>query len=291
MNVMEFEHVTKNYGRHQGLFDVTFHVKKGEAVGFLGPNGSGKTTTIRHFMGFMKPDRGYVRILGMDCFQDASLIQQKLGYLPGEIAFIDDMTGIEFIQFIAEMKKIKNLQKAYELIEFLELDVQKNMKKMSKGMKQKVALVIAFMQEAPLLILDEPTSGLDPLMQKKFIQLIQQAKREGKTIFMSSHIFGEVEKICDRAIMIKEGKIVANMSMDDLKKSHLKHYEVTFEDQKEAIDFAEKCHGECHGCVVSCFLKEDVHDILKSLLNYHIVDLNIRPQSLEELFLHYYGGE
>ncbi|MFQ7302547.1 MAG: ABC transporter ATP-binding protein [Beduini sp.] len=284
--------MTKDYGNKRGIFDVSFTVKKGEVLGFLGPNGSGKTTTIRQLMGFIKPDHGEVKILGLDCFEKANLVQKELGYLPGEIAFMEEMTGIQFIKFIAQMKNIKDMSKAEELMNFLELDAQGKMKRMSKGMKQKIGLVIAFMQDSPILILDEPTSGLDPLMQNKFVELIQRSKKEGKTILMSSHIFEEVEHTCDRVVMIKEGSIVAAETMENLKRNRQKHYEIHFNKENDAVKFAEQyeqCQRDQKQVILT--LKGHTNELLKDLSQYDIQDFNARPQSLEELFLHYYGGE
>ena len=292
MNVIEINHITKDYGNNRGIFDVSFTVENGEVLGFLGPNGSGKTTTIRQLMGFIKPDQGEVKIQGLECFEKANLVQKELGYLPGEIAFMEEMTGIEFIKFIAQMKNIKDMSKAEELMTFLELDARGKMKRMSKGMKQKIGLVIAFMQDSPILILDEPTSGLDPLMQNKFIELIQRSKKEGKTILMSSHIFEEVEHTCDRVVMIKEGSIVATETMENLKKNRQKHYEIHFNKEGDAIKFTDQytqCQRDQKQVVLT--LKGHTNELLKDLSQYDIQDFNARPQSLEELFLHYYGGE
>ena len=198
-NIIEIDHITKDYGNGRGVFDISFQVKKGEVLGFLGPNGAGKTTTIRQLMGFLRPDSGSVQILGMDCFHDAHKIAGSLGYLPGEIAFIDAMTGIKFIRFIANMKGMKDLGRAPELMERFELNPSAKIKKMSKGTKQKIGIICAFMQDPDILLLDEPTSGLDPLMQNEFIDLILEEKERGKTILLSSHIFEEVERTCDRA--------------------------------------------------------------------------------------------
>ena len=292
MSVIEINHITKDYGHHKGVFDVSFVVEEGEVLGFLGPNGSGKTTTIRQLMGFMKPDQGDVKILGMNCFDDAKQVQGKLGYLPGEIAFMEDMTGQEFIRFIAKMKNMKDISYAEELMQFLELDARGKMKRMSKGMKQKIGIVIAFMQDAPILILDEPTSGLDPLMQNKFVELIQQAKKDGKTVLMSSHIFEEVENTCDRVVMIKEGHVVATETMENLRKNRLKHYEIHFYDENDAIAFMEKYHqAKRDGAIIHLMLKGHTNQLIQDLSQYDIDDFNARPQSLEELFLHYYGGE
>lgn len=291
MSVIEVNGITKDYGNHQGVFDVNFTVEKGEVLGFLGPNGAGKTTTIRQLMGFIKPYQGTVHIQGMDCFKNAPEVQAQLGYLPGEIAFMDDMTGMDFIEFVANMKNIQDMSKAKELIEFLELNPKNKMKKMSKGMKQKIGLVIAFMQDAPILILDEPTSGLDPLMQNKFVELIHKAKKEGKTILMSSHIFEEVEHTCDRVVIIKEGEIVATEKMEDLRHSRRKYYEICFHDVKEATLFHQQYpESQVRDTVVSLSLQGSADTLIKALSQYTIDDLSVRVQSLEELFLHYYGG-
>lgn len=292
MSMIEINGITKDYGNNKGVFDVSFSVEKGEVLGFLGPNGSGKTTTIRQLMGFIKPDQGTVSIMGMDCFQESSKVQEVLGYLPGEIAFMDEMTGNDFLRFIAKMKNMKDLSRMQELMNFLELDASGKMKRMSKGMKQKIGLVIAFMQDTPILILDEPTSGLDPLMQNKFVELIQQAKKEGKTILMSSHMFEEVENTCDRVVMIKDGKIVASKTMEDLKHNRYKHYEIRFYQEDDAIQFIKKYeNGQRDGCVVTLTIKGHTNQLIQDLSHYDIDDLSVRPQSLEELFLHYYGED
>lgn len=292
MSTIEVNKITKDYGQNKGVFDVSFQVNKGEVVGFLGPNGSGKTTTIRQLMGFIKPDKGSVRIEGLDCFEQVDKVQAKVGYLPGEIAFMDEMSGLEFIAFVAKMRNMKDMGKAHDLISFLELDARGKMKRMSKGMKQKIGLVIAFMDDAPILLLDEPTSGLDPLMQNKFIELIEQAKKAGKTILMSSHIFEEVEHTCDRVVIIKEGKIIAVEEMEKLRNSRHKHYEIRFAQDSDAQAFAQNYpNSSVHGMMVRVSLQGQVDAILKQLSQYKVEDINARTQSLEELFLHYYGGE
>lgn len=292
MSVIEIQNITKDYGGHKGVFDVSFDVQKGEVVGFLGPNGSGKTTTIRQLMGFIKPDKGKVTIFEKDCFEKASEVQGSIGYLPGEIAFMNDMNGLEFIEFMAKMKKIKNKEKMQELIRFLELDPKGKIKRMSKGMKQKIGIVIAFMGDADILILDEPTSGLDPLMQNKFVELIQKEKERGKTILMSSHIFEEIEHTCDRVVMIKDGQIIAVEKMDNIRKNRQKYYEIEFENEHEARKFADYYQNvKVDHHRVSFFLKGEVNELLHRLSQVQIVEINARSQSLEELFLHYYGGD
>ena len=195
--------LSKKFGKLLAVDQVDLSIPDGTVGILLGPNGAGKTTTIRHLMGFIKPGKGSCSINNMDCWKDSSIIQSTLGYLPGEIAFMNNMTGIQMIEFIAEMKKMKDLSRAKELMERFELDPKGKIRKMSKGMKQKIGIVCAFMHDPDVIILDEPSSGLDPLMQNIFIDLILEEKNKGKTIFMSSHIFEEVERTCDRTAIIK----------------------------------------------------------------------------------------
>ncbi|MEG0275390.1 MAG: ABC transporter ATP-binding protein [Coprobacillus sp.] len=291
MNSIEVNHITKDYGQGKGVFDVSFTVNDGEVLGFLGPNGAGKTTTIRQLMGFMKPDKGTVSILGKDCFKDAKTIQENIGYLPGEITFMDDITGKEFIQFIADLKGIKDMSKAYELIEYFELNPTGKIKKMSKGMKQKIGLVCAFMQDPDIYIFDEPTSGLDPLMQNKFVDLVIKEKEKGKTILMSSHIFEEVEKTCDRVAIIKDGHIVAIDKIDNLKQNKVKHFSITFKVEKDALEFQKKYPDAILDKNCIQLKVKDITTFIQSLQNYQIKDLDIKTQTLEELFLHFYGGD
>lgn len=294
MNVIEIDGITKDYGNNKGIFDASFSVKKGEVMGFLGPNGAGKTTTIRQLMGFIKPDSGKVYINGMDCFDSASEIQKELGYLPGEIAFMDDMTGDEFIGFVAGMKGITDMSRANELMSFFDLDASGLIKKMSKGMKQKIGIVCAFMQNPNIIILDEPTSGLDPLMQNRFVELILQEKQKGTTILMSSHTFEEVEKTCDRTVIVKTGRIVNVEDMDNLRKNKQKVIEIIFENEDIAKSFStshEQYDAKLKGTGVEIKIKGKINSLIKELSNYNVIDLNVRAQSLEELFMHFYGGE
>lgn len=217
-SVIKVSNLTKDYGQGRGVFDVSLEVKKGQVFGFLGPNGAGKTTTIRHLLGFSKPQGGSTSILGLDCWSKPATVQEHLGYLAGEIAFPDKMTGWQFIKMIAEMRGIKDLKHVEDLCEYFQLKPNGELKRMSKGMKQKVGLVIAFMHDPDIIILDEPTSGLDPLMQAKFCDLIKREKAKGKTILMSSHIFEEIEKTCDIVAIIKGGKIAAQFEIDKIRR-------------------------------------------------------------------------
>lgn len=266
--VIEINNVTKNFGKHRGIEDISFCVGQGEIFGFLGPNGAGKTTTIRHLMGFIKSQSGNCAISGMDCWKERDKIQKSLGYIPGEINFFDDMTGTEFLRFVAKYKGIANLDRQKELIERFELDPSGKIKKMSKGMKQKIGIITAFMHDPDILILDEPTSGLDPLMQNRFVELIAEEKEKGKTILLSSHIFEEVERTCDRIGIIKDGKMVTVDSVENLRERHMHKYIVTLNSEEEAMAFAKDFDGNASGKNVTVASK----------------------QSLENIFMNYYGG-
>lgn len=293
--VIVIDNLTKSYGNGKGIFQVNLVVKKGEIFGFLGPNGAGKTTTIRHLMGFIRQDSGSVSILGMDCFKEAKNIQKNLGYLAGEIAFLDDLSGKQLIDFIASMRNIKvdiDKNRIQDLMERFELDPRNKVRKMSKGMKQKVGIICAFMHDPDILILDEPTSGLDPLMQNRFVDLVLEEKKRGKTVFMSSHIFEEIEKTCDRTAMIKDGKIIAIEDMEEFRKKKGKTIQIVFQNEADITVFEKKGFPILarEKNTISTKIQGDVMIFLKELVNYPILDIETKVQSLEEIFLHYYGG-
>lgn len=293
-NVIELSHITKDYGNGRGVFDVSFSVKEGEIFGYLGPNGAGKTTTIRQLLGFLHPGEGNCKVLGMDCSTQAETIQREMGYLAGELAFMEDMTGRKFLEFMAQMKKMKDLSWMEELMERFELNPQGKIKKMSKGMKQKIGIVNTFMNKPKVVILDEPTSGLDPLMQNRFIELVLEEKKKGTTILMSSHIFEEVEKTCDRTAIIRAGKIVAIEDMQSLAQKRKKIYTVTLPDTAAAKHFAADSGITVLNVQenkVQLVVQQKPAEVLKKIAAVNPLDLDIKTQSLEELFMHYYSGE
>lgn len=264
--------LTRDYGGGKGVFQVSFSIAQGEVFGFLGPNGAGKTTTIRHLMGFLRPEGGSCSINGLDCWKNAPEIQKSLGYIPGEIAFFPEMTGLQYLDFLRSYRGLSHTSRMKELMERFEVDARGKIRKMSKGMKQKIAIVAAFMHDPQVLILDEPTSGLDPLMQNRFTQLIQEERERGKNIFMSSHIFEEVEKTCHRICMIKDGKIAALDDPQTLSALYSRSYTVTLPEEASALDFARDFQGTVDP------------------QNPRQVRLTAR-KTLEEIFLHYYGEE
>ncbi|MFV0255304.1 MAG: ABC transporter ATP-binding protein [Erysipelotrichaceae bacterium] len=293
MSNIKIKNLTRDYGNNKGVFDVSMEIKPGEVFGFLGPNGAGKTTTIRHLLGFLRPKDGSCQINDLDCWKDKHMILKEVGYIPGEIAFFDEMTGNQFLSFIMKYRKNNCVERKNQLIKYLDLDASVKIKKMSKGMKQKVGIVAAFMHDPKILILDEPTSGLDPLMQNKFIDLILKEKEKGKTILMSSHMFEEVERTCHRVAIIKNGKIVATDSIEELKANRLRKYVITFKEENSISDF---CQTDLKTKIISndrveVTVTDDLNLLIKTLNNYQILNISAPTQSLEEIFLHYYGGE
>lgn len=292
MSVIKIENLTRDYGKGKGVFDLSFEVNEGESFGFLGPNGAGKTTTIRHLMGFLKPESGKCTINGMDCWKDRDKIQQTLGYLPGEISFFDDMTGTDFIKFCAKYRKLGSNNRIDELIDMFDLDPSGKIKKMSKGMKQKIGIVCAFMHNPDIIILDEPTSGLDPLMQSRFIDLVADEKEKGKTILMSSHMFEEVERTCHRVGIIKNGKLAATDSVDRLKAKQTKKYIVTLENSSDAEAFSKELPNikllSHHRAEVT--VQSNMSEFIAAMNRYPVTNLAAPSQSLEEVFMQYYGG-
>ena len=289
--MIKVDHLTKTYTNGNGIFDVSFEVNKGEVFGFLGPNGAGKTTTIRQCLGFTNANSGSCTINGLDSRAHSDIIHKNLGYLPGEIAFFDDMTGLQYFDFIQALHGYKDKTLRNDLIKRFELESDRKIKKMSKGMKQKVALISAFMNNPDVIILDEPTSGLDPLMQQRFIEFILEQKILGKTILMSSHMFEEVERTCERVAIIKEGRIVATEKIKDLKEKIQKQYVVTTKD-KSSIQKLFKSNLECHQVnshQVEITLHNNTQEMLEVLGSCQIESIDSIHQSIEQIFISYYG--
>lgn len=235
--------LTKDYGEGRGIFDIDFAVYKGETVGYVGTNGSGKTTTIRHIMGFIKPQKGSAEVLGMDAWKDSCEIKRFIGYIPGEIAYPGVRTGSDFLEIQAGFYRLKDLSFMKELIGRLQLDPTADLRRMSKGMKQKTAIVSAFMSDPPVLILDEPTTGLDPLMRETFVELILEEKKKGKTVFMSSQLFDEVQSTCDRVMLLNNGAIVADERMDNILNNNRRIFDIKFGDEKSYKAFNDTFDG------------------------------------------------
>ncbi len=301
MSVIEVKDLTKDYGSGRGVFDVSFAINQGEVFGFLGPNGAGKSTTIRHLMGFSKPQKGETYILGMPTFKNYYKFLSKVGYIPGEIALPQGLTGWQFIRMMQNMQKIHNEEQLSKMLNLFELDdvvLKGETKRMSLGVKRKLAIVVAFMSDPDILILDEPTSGLDPVMQEVFIQLIKKEKERGKTILLSSHIFSEVDATCDRIAIIKDGKIVSEFIANDLKHASTKFYKIDFLSKEDYQDFNKICKD---GKIIKVLDKneselwtyiavDDKHiNLLVELLSHlNIKEFSNIKETLEDYFMKFY---
>ena len=290
MRIIKVEDLTHVYPSGKGIFDVTFNIERGEAFGYLGPNGAGKTTTIRNLMGFCNANSGVAMIDGHDCRKKAHFLQCMIGYLPGEIAFFDAMTGIEFLKFLCNMRRMRDDTRMYEMVKMFELDPTGRIKKMSKGMKQKLGIVAAFMHDPEIYILDEPSSGLDPLMQTVFLDLIETEKKRGKTILMSSHSFDEVERCCDRAGIIKDGRIVSIQDIASLKKIKRNVYIFTVARTSDCdrIMGSNLNTKRISDHRVAVEIKDNFNDMFNLLSGCNVTNMEVKPQTLENVFMKYY---
>ncbi|MDR3319357.1 MAG: ATP-binding cassette domain-containing protein [Clostridiales bacterium] len=291
--IIKLSNLTKDYGGGRGIFDITLSVRKGETFGFVGTNGSGKTTTIREIMGFLKPDGGAAEVLGMNAWTDSPEIKRSVGYIPGEIAFPDVKTGTAFLKIQAEFLGLTDMTYANYLIKKLQLDPSASLKRMSKGMKQKTAMVAALMGDKEILILDEPTTGLDPLMRSAFMELITEEKRKGRTIFMSSHLFEEIEDTCDRVALIKDGKLLDIADMEKIRYHNIKTYKIEF---NNAADYKEFCGGgfdtvrrqDGHNQATVEIDDKNVNALFKALKSLDVKFISEKRYDLEQYFNKFY---
>lgn len=299
MRVIEVENLTKDYGSGRGVFDVNLHVDKGEIFGFLGPNGAGKSTTIRHLMGFSRPDKGETRIFGKNTFEKYYEVLKKVGYIPGEIALPAGLTGYEFLNMMRDLQGIHNDERLERMLDMFKLSaVQLNgdTKRMSLGVKRKLAVVSAFMSDPEVLILDEPTSGLDPIMQERFVEFIREEKECGKTILLSSHIFSEIDNTCDRIAIIKDGRIVSEFVANDLKHASRKFYSLNFVTENGAEKFKKQAAAlKSYKFINSDNTKidlsvedEDLNGLIAILSDSDATFFGNRKESLEDYFMKFY---
>jgi ABC-2 type transport system ATP-binding protein len=296
MEVIEVNNLTKDYEHGRGIYDVSFTVIKGETLGFLGPNGAGKSTTMRHLMGFATPHKGDAKILGMNCRNEYAKILENVGYLPGEVAIPEGLNGNGFISMMQGLRKVKNKEKIKKLSEIFAIDLNQNVKRMSIGEKRKLAVIAAFMNDPDILLLDEPTSGLDPVMQEKFIEFVKEEKERGKTILLSSHIFSEVEALCDRIAIIKDGRIVSVVEAEEIKHGMRKVVEVVFNGKEdyerflnEKFEFESIDEKQLKTNIVMEDL--DVNKFLSVIVNYDVASFVENPVTLEDYFMHFYKND
>ena len=269
MSYIDVQNVTKDYGNSKGIFDISFSIEKGEMFGFVGTNGAGKTTTIRHLLGFSKPDKGKITIKGLHPWKNSEELMKDIGYIPGEIAFPDLKSGTDVIKSQAEFLGVKDLSYANSLIKNLQLDVRGNPRSMSKGMKQKLAIVLALMHDPEILFFDEPTTGLDPLMRDSFMNIVAEEHKKGKTILMSSHMFEELEAYSDKVGLIMNGKILDIADMEEIRNSDFKLYKIEFENKNDYISF----------------MNSNNYESVRKQQDYNQITIRIKDKQIKNLML------
>jgi ABC-2 type transport system ATP-binding protein len=292
--VIVAERLTKRYGAQRGVIDLSFAVEPGEVFGFLGPNGAGKTTTIRTLLDLIRPTEGRVTILGMDPHRESVQIHRHIGYLPGEFVAYQRMTGREYLRYFAEIRGGVDPDAIDALASRLASDLAPRISSLSHGNKQKLGLIQAFMSRPDILILDEPTQGLDPIVQQEFHALAMEARAAGQTIFLSSHVMPEVERICDRVAIVREGRLIAIEDVGALKSKSIRTLEIHFAAPVPRSAF-EGLPGvadlEAHGDVIRCSVSGAMDAVVKAAARFDVLDVESHEPSLEDIFLRFYGHD
>jgi ABC-2 type transport system ATP-binding protein len=293
--VIETSKLTKYYGKARGIIDVDLSIHKGEIFGFLGPNGAGKSTTIRTILDFIRPTSGWARVNDMDPVKEGAKVRRSVGYLPSDFGTYKAMTARAYLHTLLKMMNYKGENRIEELAQRMDLDLSRRIKDFSRGNRQKVGVVSAFMHNPQLAILDEPTTGLDPLMQQEFYKIVLEEKAKGRTVFLSSHILAEVEAICDRVGIIREGKVILVERMSTFKRRTGKMLNVEFDQEVDPGIFmrlegiSDVKSMEANTLVMT--VSSNIDEVIKELARHTIVDLTYDEVSLEDLFLKYYGRE
>jgi ABC-2 type transport system ATP-binding protein len=291
---IETRGLTKSYGSARGIIDVSLAVEHGEVFGFLGPNGAGKTTTIRTLLDLMRPTSGEARVFGLDSRRDSVAIRSRTGNLSAEFDFDPRLTGSELIGYVAALRGVRALGIASELAERFAADLSRPLGELSRGNRQKVGLINAFFHEPELLILDEPTSGFDPLMQEEFLELVGEQREHGRTVFLSSHDLGEVQRVCDRVGIVREGRLIAVERVRDLIGHGYKHVRIEFSAPVDPREFAGLRGVQdvaADGKVISFTVSGDLDAVVKQSARHEVVDLEIGHPTLEQIFVALYGGD
>ncbi|MCM2535662.1 ABC transporter ATP-binding protein [Neobacillus pocheonensis] len=293
MNVIEINNLTKTYGNARGISNISFHVEEGEIFGFIGPNGAGKSTTIRTLLSLIYPTSGNATIFGKDCIQFAPEIKKEIGYLPSEVFYYDNMKVKDLLKYSASFYKKDCGKKIKELAEIMDLDINKKIDDLSLGNKKKVGIVQGLLHEPKLIILDEPTSGLDPLMQQNFFELLELENKKGATILFSSHILSEVQRLCNRVAIIKEGKIVTVEKISTLQENNYKKFKMETKTKldKNYFNISGVNKLEVKDYVTSFLFKGNINTVMKKIAEIEITNLWIEEPDLEEIFMHYYEKE
>ncbi|MFO7992044.1 MAG: ABC transporter ATP-binding protein [Thermoplasmata archaeon] len=291
--VMKIRGLTKYYGDVVGIENLDLDLYRGEILGYLGPNGAGKTTTIRTCLAFLNKTAGDVKIYGMDSHEDSVELKKRIGYLPGDFTMFKDLKVKTVLKYFLSLSGMKSDEKMRELSDRLNLDLNKKIKELSKGNRQKVGLVQALMADQDLIILDEPTSGLDPLMQQVTYEILREERDKGKTIFMSSHILAEVEEVCDRVAIIRKGKLQVIEDIESLREKMGKKLTVEFTEEVDLERFKIEGvnHIEVDGKKMSMVITENLDEVVKEVSRHKIITMNLETFSLEQMFLRYYSEE
>ncbi len=290
-NIIQTTSLTKSYGKERGIIDVSMEVKEGEIFGFIGPNGAGKSTLIRTLLGLQKPTSGSATIFGKDISNFSTDIASEIGYLPSEVFYYDGMKVKELLEYSASFYKGDCNLRIKQLAERLDLDLNRKIDDLSYGNRKKVGIIQALLHEPKLLILDEPTGGLDPLMQQIFFEILEEENKKGVTIFLSSHVLSEVQRLCEKVAIIKEGQIIEVNNVHEMNNDNYKKCHIEFTSGQNIGEF-EQVNGvtnlEVEGNKISFIYKGDMNELLVVISNYQLIDLSISEPSLEEIFLHFY---
>jgi len=287
VNIIETNNLTKYYGKIKGIEDLTFSVKKGEIFGFLGPNGAGKTTTIRTLLGYLYPTRGSATIFGKNIEDYIVDIKKEVAYIPGDLNIYGHLTGKEFLNYF-EVLRNREMTLLEELLKIFYVPLDRKLKGYSRGMKQKIGIIQAFMDDPEMVIMDEPTLGLDPLLQQKFYDFLIKQKKRGKTMFLSSHILSEVDRVCDRVGIIKDGNLIALEDVETLKSKRGKIVKLKIKEKPET--FKGPKDMTIRNGWIEFIAMDDIDSWIKKFSKYTIQDLIINDFSLEDIFIHYYEG-
>jgi ABC-2 type transport system ATP-binding protein len=289
MSIIEVTNLTKYYGKARGIVDVSFNVEEGEIFGFIGPNGAGKSTTIRLLLSLIYPTSGSGRVFGMDVVTRGPEIRRDIGYLPSEVYYYEGMKVIDLLKYSASFYDCDCTQRLHELSEIMELELNRRISDLSYGNKKKVGIVQGLLHSPKLLFLDEPTAGLDPLMQRKFFDLIREENTRGVTVFFSSHILGEVQRLCTRVGIIREGSIAEISDIRTLQKNNYKKVRVTAEGLNPAsFEMPGMTNLQTEDGTVHFFFKGDINAVLQKISGIQVSDVIIEEPTLEEIFMHYY---
>jgi ABC-2 type transport system ATP-binding protein len=289
MSIIEVKNLTKYYGKSRGIVDVSFTEEEGEIFGFIGPNGAGKSTTIRLLLSLIHPTSGSAKVFGKDVVTQGPQIRRDIGYLPSEVFYYEGMKVIDLLKYSASFYECDCTQRMHELSELMELEMHRRISDLSYGNKKKVGIVQGLLHSPKLLFLDEPTSGLDPLMQRKFFDLVRAENARGVTVFFSSHILGEVQRLCTRVGIIREGKIVEISDIRSLQQNNYKKVKVTADGlAPAAFDLPGVTNIQADNGTQSFFFKGDINVVLKKISGLQISDVTIEEPTLEEIFMHYY---